>query len=228
MSEYLQAAVSMNEAVDIPIIADCDTGFGDARNVARMIRCYEAAGIAGVCIEDKVFPKVNSFIDRGQELLPAEEHALKISVAKKVQRDPDFLCLARAEALIAGQDLDEALRRGCCYAAAGADALLVHCKDPTPDRLFALLARWEQDIPIALVPTTYNAVHRSELLQHGASMVIYANYGLRAALRAIATTFEHIMASGSSRDVEDDIASVKEVFELQHTESWFSLNLPSK
>lgn len=128
MSELLGVASSMAAAVDVPVIADCDAGYGNAHNVMNMIRRYEAAGIAAVSIEDKRFPKVNSFIPGRQELAPIGEFCGKLAAAKEAQRHPGLMVIARIEALIAGWGMDEALRRGEAYARAGADAVLIHAK----------------------------------------------------------------------------------------------------
>jgi phosphoenolpyruvate phosphomutase len=214
MSETLEAARVMNEAVSIPVIADCDTGYGDTPNVRHMVHRYEAAGIAGVCIEDKCFPKMNSFVTAGQELIPAESFAAKIDAAKRAQRSPDFVVIARTETFIVGEGLEEALRRAACYAEAGADAVLVHSRQATPAEIWDFMARWDQRTPVVVVPTTYLA-DAPELWRRGVRVVIYANHGIRAAARAMRETFEELCATGGTRSVEDRIATVDEVLELQ-------------
>src|SRR4030095_1710699 len=109
MAENLHAAKMMADAVDIPIVADCDNGYGNAINVIRCVEAYEQAGIAAICIEDNVFPKRCSFYAGvKRELATLEEHAGKIRAAKRAQRQSDFVLIARTEALIAGWGLDEA------------------------------------------------------------------------------------------------------------------------
>src|SRR5439155_25837284 len=126
--EQLDVTRNIAEAVDIPIIADCDTGFGNALNVMRMVQDYEKAGIAGICIEDNVFPKRCSFYAGvRRELISPEEHAGKVRAAKSAQASPDFIVIARTEALIAGWGQDEAVKRAEMYADAGADAVPIHC-----------------------------------------------------------------------------------------------------
>ncbi len=124
MTDFFNAASSMNEAVNIPVIADCDTGFGNSNNVIHLVKKYEAAEIAAVCIEDKLFPKVNSFIPGRQELASTAEFVGKILAAKNAQNDPNFMIMARVEALIAGWGMEEALKRARAYTDAGADATL--------------------------------------------------------------------------------------------------------
>jgi phosphoenolpyruvate phosphomutase len=98
MTQYLEAASIMNDAVSIPVVADCDTGYGNSNNVIHMVRKYEAAGIAAVTIEDKKFPKVNSYIPGRQELAPIAEFVGKILAAKNAQQTKDFMVIARVEA----------------------------------------------------------------------------------------------------------------------------------
>jgi phosphoenolpyruvate phosphomutase len=215
MTEFLQAAEEMSRVVQIPVIADCDTGFGNSNNVAHMVRKYEAAGIAAVSIEDKKFPKVNSFIPGRQELAPIGEFVGKIMAAKSAQKDPDFMIIARVEALISGWGLEEALRRANTYAEAGADAILMHSKAKTADELAAFFKAWDRSIPVVVVPTTYYASTGRELAAMGAKVVIYANQGLRAATTAIQSTFRDILEADGTATVEGTIAPMAELFELQ-------------
>lgn len=215
MSELLDVARLVAMAVDVPVVADCDAGYGNANNVMHMVRRYEAAGVAAVCIEDKRFPKMNSFISHGQELVPAQEFAGKIAAAKSAQLTDDLMVIARTEALIAGRTLDEALERGGTYVAAGADAVLIHDKHSSPDRVLEFLQRWAEPVPVVVVPTTYHTVTADELHDAGAAMVIYANHGLRASIAAISQTFAEILRDGRSTRVEGRIASLDTVFDLQ-------------
>src|SRR6202161_928985 len=119
----------MADASDLPILLDGDTGYGNFNNVRRLVRKLEQRGIAGVCIEDKQFPKTNSFLNgERQPLADIEEFAGKIAAGKDTQSDPNFSVVARVEALIAGWGMDEALRRAEAYRLAGADAILIHSK----------------------------------------------------------------------------------------------------
>ncbi|HHB13343.1 MAG TPA: phosphoenolpyruvate mutase, partial [Chromatiales bacterium] len=112
----------MSDATTIPILLDGDTGYGNFNNLRRLVQKLEQRGIAGVCIEDKLFPKTNSFIaGERQPLADVDEFCGKIRAGKDAQSDPDFCLVARVEALIAGWGLDEALRRAEAYHEAGAD-----------------------------------------------------------------------------------------------------------
>src|SRR5580765_1139710 len=132
MTAHLAAACQINEAVSIPVVADCDNGYGNAINAAHTARRFARAGIAGICIEDNIFPKRCSFYDGARrELVSAKEHALKVRACKDGAGGELFV-IARTEALIAGHSLDDALDRAEAYADAGADAVLIHSKEKTP------------------------------------------------------------------------------------------------
>ncbi|WP_416959401.1 isocitrate lyase/phosphoenolpyruvate mutase family protein [Streptomyces sp. Agncl-13] len=223
MTDYLQTAVQVDRATSLPVVADCDTGFGNALNVAHMVREYEASGIAAVCIEDKVFPKINSFAPGAQRLVDADEFARRIAVGKDVQSDPDFLLIARTEAYIAGYGTDEVLRRAEMYADAGADAVLIHSKSDGPEQITDFMQRWTRPCPVVVVPTTYYHWTVDEARQAGVSMVIYANHGLRASIAAVREIYGSIRDTGSSAKVEQEIASVSEVFALQQLDSWLAM-----
>jgi phosphoenolpyruvate phosphomutase len=215
MSEFLSAAQDMAEAVPVPVVADCDTGFGNSHNVIRLVKRYEAAGISAVCIEDKQFPKVNSLTAGRQDLAPVAEFVGKILAAANARSSPDFLIIARVEALIAGMSMDEALRRADAYAAAGADMVLIHSKDPSGDEIRDFCRAWDGRAPLVVVPTAYPQVGADELERLGVRMAIYANHGLRAAVRAVSQTFRTILAQGSTHSLEDSLAPLDEIFDLQ-------------
>jgi hypothetical protein len=143
MTEFLESAVVISEACTLPVIADCDTGFGDVEHVRRMAQKYEAGGVAGVCIEDKVFPKHNSLGSGEQALEPTSRFCEKIAAAKEETSD-DFVVVARTEALIACKGQDEALRRGQAYQDAGADVLLIHSRAPEPDEVLEFGHNWDR------------------------------------------------------------------------------------
>jgi len=215
MTQYLERAVEMNNAASIPVIADCDTGYGNSNNVIHAVKNFEAAGIAAITIEDKLFPKVNSFIPGRQELSPIAEFVGKIMAAKCAQETKDFMVFARTEALIAGWGMEEALKRANDYANAGADGILIHSKSKTPDEIFEFLKRWKKNIPVIIVPTTYYTITKDEFKKAGAKIIIYANQGLRASIKSIQDVYEKIIKDGCTKIVESRIASLAEVFEIQ-------------
>lgn len=213
MGECLDAAAGLADSVSLPVLADCDSGFGNVNNVIHMVRSYEARGLAGVCIEDKQFPKLNSFVEGNQDLAPADDFAAKICAAAEVSRD--LVVVARLEALIAGQGMDEALRRADIYERAGAHALLIHSKRTEPDEVFAFRAAYTGQLPVIVVPTTYNRVTAAELEDRGFAMAIYANQALRSSLKAMRETLASIRRDGTTHHIEGDLATLKDVFALQ-------------
>jgi len=215
MTQYLQSATIMNDAVLIPVIADCDTGYGNTNNVMHMVRKYEAAGIAAVTIEDKRFPKVNSYIPGRQELAPISEFVGKILAAKNTQESADFMVIARVEALVAGWGQEEALRRAHAYVEAGADAILIHSKLNTPDEIVSFAKAWDFSAPLVIVPTSYPTITLNEINQLDIKMVIYANQGIRASIKAINEVFSEILKEGKLDEVNDRIVPMNYVFELQ-------------
>ncbi|MCS6927129.1 MAG: isocitrate lyase/phosphoenolpyruvate mutase family protein, partial [Candidatus Binatia bacterium] len=215
MSEMLETVRRMSDAVRIPVIADCDNGFGNAINVMRTVVEYERAGVAGICIEDNIFPKRCSFYAGvRRELVPVEEHVRKIQAAKEAQRDPDFVVIARTEAFIAGWGTQEALKRASAYAQAGADAILVHSKAPTFAELQDFAAAWDGICPLVAVPTTYTEVTLADLAAVGFKLVIFANQALRAAVKAMRQTLVTLKQEGRPAAVESHIAPLTEVYEL--------------
>ncbi|ARX84949.1 isocitrate lyase/phosphoenolpyruvate mutase family protein [Streptomyces alboflavus] len=223
MTEYLAAAANMQKAIDIPVVADVDTGYGNNLNVAHMVHEYEAAGITAVAIEDKLYPKVNSFAEAAQTLLPLTDFAHKIETAKNAQRGEDFYVIARTEALIDGLGVEEALKRCTAYADAGADAILIHSKKKDEGEIVEFLDGWDGRKPVVIVPTTYPQWSAAEATKHGVSVVIYANQGLRATVQALRTTFGTIYRDGTSLGVESEIAPVSDVFALQRLQDWLAL-----
>lgn len=216
MSETLDAVRRMSEAVKIPVIADCDNGFGNAINVMRTVAEYARAGVAGICIEDNIFPKRCSFYAGVQrELVPIDEHARKIQAAKAARRDPNFVIIARTEAFIAGWGKHEALRRASAYAEAGADAILIHSKAPSfDDELKDFAASWDVACPLISVPTTYAGVSADDLAAAGFQLVIFANQTLRASVTGMRNALATLKQAQRPAAVDDQIARLSEIYEL--------------
>ncbi len=215
MAENLEASRTMAASAPLPVIADCDTGYGNAVNVIRTVQEYESAGIAAICIEDNVFPKRCSFYSSvKRELVSIEEHAGKIRAAKSAQRDPDLMVIARTEALIAGWGMEEALARAKAYAAAGADAILIHSKSEQPDEILEFASRWKSPVPLVAVPTTYKSVTATTLAEFGYRIIIYANHGLRAGIRAMQSALRTIRENGRADAADAHIVPLEEVYRL--------------
>ncbi len=217
MTQHLEMVRAIAERSTLPIVADVDTGFGNALNVIHAVRHYERAGAAAVVIEDKTFPKVTSLVAGGrQELLRTEEFQGKLRAALEARRDPDFLVIARTEALIAGLGEAEALARAAAYEAAGADMVLVHSKQKTPAEVESFVRAWTGKVPLVLVPTAYPDLTVARIKALGkVKMVIYGNHAIRAAATAMQRVFARILADGGIQNVQKDIVSVEEIFRLQ-------------
>jgi phosphoenolpyruvate phosphomutase len=216
MTEFLHVANSMVDACKIPVIADCDTGFGGPSNVSHTVKKYENVGVAAICIEDKIFPKQNSLLEGGtQELISEKEFVAKIIAAKEAKKNSDFMIIARTEALIANLGMKEAIQRARAYEKAGADAILIHSKKNTPQEVFEFADNWGGSLPVIIVPTSYPNVKLSELAKHKIKMIIYANQTLRAAYAAMNRVLEEIKNSDSPASVKENISSMDEIFKLQ-------------
>jgi len=218
MTEFLNATSNMEDACNIPIIADCDTGFGGPSNVSHMVKKYEKAGVAAVCIEDKTFPKQNSFLENSkQELLPEKEFVAKIIAAKEAKENSNFMIIGRTEALISGLGMKEAVKRANAYEKAGADAILIHSKQDSPEEIFEFSESWGGTLPLVVVPTSFPTVKLDELISHKIKMVIYANQTLRATHAIISKVLEQLKNSASINDLSIDMTSMEEIFQLQET-----------
>ncbi|TYL71447.1 phosphonopyruvate hydrolase [Bradyrhizobium cytisi] len=217
MTQHLDMVRAMSGFTHLPIVADIDTGFGNAINVTHAIAEYERAGAAAVVIEDKTFPKVSSLAITGrQELLRIEEFQGKISAALATRRDPNFVVIARTEALIAGLGEAEALKRAAAYEAAGADMILIHSKQNTPDEVESFVRAWSGDAPIVIVPTAYPEMNEGRISALGKiRMVIYGNHAIRASVTAMKDVFARIRRDGGIHTVNKDIVPVEEIFRLQ-------------
>jgi phosphoenolpyruvate phosphomutase len=219
LNDQLTACCKINDAITIPVIADCDNGYGNAINAAHTAKKFSRAGIAGICIEDNVFPKRCSFYEGVQrELVPGREHALKVRAAKDATNGALFV-IARTEALIAGRSMAEALDRASLYAESGADAVLIHSKEKTPRQLIEFAAHWQSKgprAPLVAVPTTYDTIPAQELHRLGYKIVIFANQGLRSATKAMRESLRRLRAAGKADVLRTRMDSLQDIFGLVH------------
>jgi phosphoenolpyruvate phosphomutase len=227
MSEALAAAQRIDGATELPVIADCDNGFGGLGNVVRTLVEYERAGISAISIEDNLFPKRNSLLgaETKRELIPVAEQARRLRAAKRAQQTDDFVLIARVESLIAGHGVEDACARADAYVEAGADAILIHSRDKTLGEIDGFLAAWSGfgKTPLVAVPTLFPTFSSGQLYERGFNLVILANQPMRAAVGAIEATLTKLAVDGRASDVEDDIVPVNHIFDLVGTKEAIAL-----
>jgi phosphonopyruvate hydrolase len=221
MGTHLEMMRAIASVISVPLIADIDTGFGNAVNVSFVVPQYEAAGAAAIVMEDKTFPKDTSLrADGRQELVRVEEFQGKVEAAANARRDPDMVVIARTEALIAGLGQDEAIARGLAYEEAGADAILIHSKSKTPDEIVAFARAWPGKAPLVVVPTAYPQLTEADIAAlETVAIVIYGNHAIRAAIGAMRDVFARIRRDGGIREVDRLLPTVAEVIRLQGDEA---------
>ncbi|HWK35230.1 phosphoenolpyruvate mutase [Sphingomonas sp.] len=213
-TQVLDVLEYMADATSLPILVDGDTGYGNFNNVRRLVRKLGERNIAGVCIEDKLFPKTNSFIGEEQPLADIGEFCGRIAAGKDSQTSDDFVMVARVEALISSRPMEEALRRAEAYHAAGADAILIHSKKTDAAEIFDFCRRWGNRAPVVIVPTTYYPTPTELFREAGISTVIWANHLLRSSISAMRETARAIHAEQSLANVEGRVVPVKDIFRL--------------
>jgi phosphoenolpyruvate phosphomutase len=216
MTEFLNVSSNIVESCKIPVIADCDTGFGGPTNVSHTVRKFESAGVSAISIEDKTFPKQNSLLKNGQhKLISEKEFVAKILAAKDAKINKNFMIIARTEALIAELGMSEAIQRANAYENAGADAILIHSKKETAEEVIEFSESWKGNIPLVVVPTTYPTVSIEELIEKKFKMIIYANQTLRASYIAMNDILKEIKNKERISDVKQEMTSMEKIFELQ-------------
>jgi 2-methylisocitrate lyase-like PEP mutase family enzyme len=218
VTEVASAVAAVADAVNLPIIVDADTGFGNAVNMVRTVRLLERAGAAGIQIEDQVFPKKCGHFT-GKDVIPASEMVQKVKAAVDARRDGDLQIIARTDAR-AIEDLDRAIERARAYIEAGADATFVEAPVSAEE-----LARIARDL---LVPQIANIVFggrtpdpgRQALAGMGFSIVLYANAALQAALKASFDVLGALKRDGSLEAVADRLASFEERQRAVDKDAW--------
>ena len=213
---------TINDIMEVttkPIILDGDTG-GKVEHFVYNVKTLERIGVSAVIVEDKTGLKQNSLYgtDAKQVLDDPHAFAAKIKAGKQAQVTRDFMIIARLESLIAGMGMEDAMMRARIYIEeGGADAVMIHSrlKDGAEIKEFLRQFRAEYpDVPVVLVPTSYNHVPEDELCEWGANIIIHANHLLRSAYKAMKHTADTILECGRSKEVDDDIISIKEVLSL--------------
>ena len=203
------------DATTKPIIYDGDSG-GRDEHFAYTVRALERVGVSAVIIEDKIGNKRNSLfgLQVPQTQADIEVFAEKISRGKRVQITDDFMLIARIESFICGADLDDALRRAEAYVAAGADGIMIHSSNNTPEQVFSFAEQYKKSIsgkPLVVVPSSFSGVTERELEQRGFNIVIYANQLLRSAFPAMIKTAEDILLNQEASSSESSMMSISDL-----------------
>lgn len=216
MSEFLAATAIINRSSNLPVIADCNCGYGDSNNITRLVYEYENAGIAGICIEDQAFPKKNSFYGGNYQIEDPLAFAEKIRTAKHIRKDPQFILIARIEALVAGLGHDDALKRAQLYKNAGADIIIIHSKDKNAENIKQFLGMWNNQSPVGIIPSTYNFPDNL-LREFKVSLVIYANQILRTIIPAVRQMLPQITLDSEQIKVNvNELSDINEILNLHN------------
>ncbi|WP_028351393.1 phosphoenolpyruvate mutase [Bradyrhizobium murdochi] len=201
------------DSTELPVLVDGDGGFGNFNNARLLARKLRQRGAAGIALEDSCFPKMNSFVGDRHPLADIDEFSGRLRAVKDTVAD-DLVLVARIEALIAGHGMDEAVLRASAYAAAGADAILIHSRKSTADEILSFASSWQNCLPVVIVPTKYYRTPVSAYRDAGISTVIWANHSMRAAIAAMRHVCGRIIAEDGVAGIEPDIAPLDEVFDL--------------
>jgi phosphoenolpyruvate phosphomutase len=196
----LQLVAEILRCSDLPIIVDGDTGGTSEQALHRALE-LERMGVSALVIEDKEFPKRNSFDEEPQTLEAVERFAAKIGALRKARRSPRMQIVARTEALILGHGMEVALARAVAYVEAGADGIVIHSKARDAGEVLAFARRFRSmALPSHLwsIPTTYNSISDTALFEAGFSVVIHANHLLRASFVAMQGAAERILLDDRS------------------------------
>lgn len=222
MRDLLEVTRVLDRSTRLPIIADCDNGFGSRNNVVHLVQEYERSGIAAVCIEDQMSPKVNSMYPTAHQLESVADFSEKIRAASDARRNDDFLLIARVEALVAGRTLDEALDRADAYVTAGADIIAIQSVSDSEKPILEYVRLWNERAPLMVIPTTYRLT-TSQARTLGIAIVVWANQLLRTGIRSFQSSLKLLSQYGDDLAIEPQMAELSEVFELQRIRDWHGL-----
>lgn len=206
------------EVTTKPIIVDGDNG-GLAEHFIFTVKSLERLGVSAVIIEDKVGIKRNSLFGKeaNQKQDTIEEFCEKINLGKQNQVTDDFMIIARIESLILGKGIIDAIERAKKYIAAGADGIMIHSKEKTPDEIFEFCQEYKKikyKVPLVVVPSTYSSVREKDLIKAGVKIVIYANHMLRSAYPAMLKTAEIILKNGRALEADKNCLSINKIIKL--------------
>ena len=213
MTEMSQALRNICDAVDLPVMADGDTGYGNALSVRRTVMEYEKAGAAAILFEDQIWPKRCGHM-QGKEVIPSEEHAAKIRAAVDARTNPDTVIIARTDSR-AVYDLKEAIRRGWTYFDAGADALFIEAPQDESE-LKAIGRSFPGKILLAnMVEGGKTPLMTSAQLQElGFRIVFWPCTALYTVFKALEDVFSELKISGTTAGVAEKMNSFQQFNDL--------------
>lgn len=224
LDSRLETITQILHATSKPLIVDGDTG-GDVNRFRYMVTKLEEVGVEMVIIEDKTFPKRNSFIETVHKLEEVEIFAKKIKQGLKARRSNNFMIVARLEGLIAGYSMLNTVERAKTFLQAGVDGIMIHSKKTSPHEIieFAnLYKKLPRDLIkgklLVCIPTTYNKITAGELAKHGFNIIIYANHLLRSAYNAMEKVCRTILLNDRSFEAESFCAPMEDIFEITGSE----------
>ena len=221
MSSRIRTIDDVLDVTTKPIILDADTG-GLIEHFVYNVRTLERMGVSAIIVEDKTGLKKNSLFgtEVSQTQDTVEHFCAKIRAGKKAQRTEDFMIIARIESLILEKGMEDALNRAEAYVGAGADAIMIHSRKKDPKEIFEFCDKFRQEydnIPIVVVPTSYNQVTEAELTDHGINVVIYANQLTRSAFPAMEGTAKSILIHHRAYEADKNLMSIKDIISLIDT-----------
>ena len=215
--DILNVVRCVRRSVDLPIVVDLDSGYGDAVKAYHVVEAMARAGAAALCIEDNPVSKRCSLYDGyDRTLVTIEEHIARLRAAKAGVKaaGTQTHIIARTEALVAGLGVKEALRRATAYVDAGADAVFIQSIDATGNEVLTFGREWKHRTPLFIAPTRMPQLTKQDFYAAGISHTMFANQGLRAAHAAIDRTFRLMSEAGSTLAIEPEISTVATVASL--------------
>ncbi|THV32270.1 phosphoenolpyruvate mutase [Glycomyces paridis] len=218
LNSRLQTINDLFEVTTKPLIYDGDTG-GKPEHFSYTVRSLERLGVSAVIIEDKEGLKRNSLFgtEVAQTQSTIEDFVHRIQVGKKAQVTDDFMIIARIESLILEMGMEDAVTRAKAYIEGGADGIMIHSRQKSPDEIFEFCERFaafETKVPLVVVPTSYNQVTEEEFIERGVNVVIYANQLMRASYKAMSSVAKSILENARSAEVDSQIANIKEALAI--------------
>ena len=218
MTSRFRTIDDVMEVTTKPIIFEGDTG-GLTEHFVYTVRSLERMGVSAVIIEDKTGLKKNSLFGTEVEQTQAsiEDFSAKIRAGKQAQLSDDFMIIARIESLILEKGMEDALNRARAFAAAGADGIMIHSRKKDPAEILEFCDKFRlenKDIPIVVVPSSFNSITEEELAEHGVNIVIYANQLMRAAFPAMENAARSILRHHRAKEIDSELMSIKNIITL--------------